>query len=138
MIKNIRHTGIVVRDLNKSYNFYTELGFKTKSDEIESGEFLEFILGIKNCSIRIIKMVCNEQMIELLKYQTPKSNDAKKLVNSIGCSNIAMTVKNIEVLYNKLSNLGVNFINPPLSNGVVKVAFCKDPNDVYLELVEEL
>ena len=46
MIKNIRHTGIVVRDLNKSYNFYTELGFKTKSDEIESGEFLEFVLKI--------------------------------------------------------------------------------------------
>ena len=49
-----------------------------------------------------------------------------------------MTVDDIESVYKRLTEQGVEFINPPESNGKVKVAFCKDPNDVWLELVEEL
>ena len=38
-IKNIRHTGIVVKNLNKSLNFYKNLlGFKIKKRMIESGK----------------------------------------------------------------------------------------------------
>ena len=44
----------------------------------------------------------------------------------------------IAMIYENLLNMGVEFISEPVSNGKVKVAFCKDPNDVYLELVEEL
>lgn len=138
MIKNIRHIGIVVRDISESYNFYTKLGFTVKSDEIESGNFLDTIIGIKKCQIRIIKMIYNNQMIELLEYQTPKSNDYKKEINSIGCSHIALTVNNLELIYKTLLQSNIKFINAPEYNEKVKVAFCKDPNDVYLELVEEL
>lgn len=138
MIRNIRHIGIVVRDISESYNFYTNLGFIVKSDEIESGNFLDTIIGIKKCQIRIIKMIYNNQMIELLEYQTPKSYDHKKEINSIGCSHIALTVNNLELIYKTLLDSGIKFINAPESNEKVKVAFCKDPNDVYLELVEEL
>ena len=38
MIKNIRHSGIVVRDIIESYNFYVDLGFMIESDEIEKGK----------------------------------------------------------------------------------------------------
>ena len=77
-------------------------------------------------------------MIELLEYQTPKSNDYKKEINSIGCSHIALTVNNLELIYKTLLQSNIKFINAPEYNEKVKVAFCKDPNDVYLELVEEL
>ena len=138
MIKNIRHSGIVVRDIIESYNFYVDLGFMIESDEIEKGKFLDTILGIDGCEIRVIKMSCDNQMIELLEYKEPKSKDFEKKINSIGCSHLAMTVYDIESVYKKLTEQGVEFINPPESNGKVKVAFCKDPNDVWLELVEEL
>ena len=138
MIKNIRHSGIVVRDIIESYNFYVELGFLIESDEIEKGKFLDTILGIDGCEIRVMKMSCGNQMIELLEYKEPKSKDFEKKINSIGCSHLAMTVYDIESVYKKLTEQGVEFINPPESNEKVKVAFCKDPNDVWLELVEEL
>ena len=139
MIKNIRHSGIVVRDIIESYNFYVDLGFLIESDEIEKGKFLDTILGIDGCEIRVMKMSCDNQMIELLGYQNPKSLDDKfRRINSIGCSHLAMTVDDIESVYKRLTEQGVEFINPPESNGKVKVAFCKDPNDVWLELVEEL
>ena len=139
MVKNIRHSGIVVRDIIESYNFYVDLGFMIESDEIEKGKFLDTILGIDGCEIRVMKMSCDNQMIELLGYQNPKSLDDKfRRINSIGCSHLAMTVDDIESVYKKLTEQGIEFINPPESNGKVKVAFCKDPNDVWLELVEEL
>ena len=139
MISNIRHSGIVVRDIIESYNFYVDLGFMIESDEIEKGKFLDTILGIDDCEIRVMKMSCDNQMIELLGYQYPKSLDDKfRRINSIGCSHLAMTVDDIESVYKRLTEQGVEFINPPESNGKVKVAFCKDPNDVWLELVEEL
>ena len=139
MISNIRHSGIVVRDIIESYNFYVDLGFMIESDEIEKGKFLDTILGIDGCEIRVMKMSCDNQMIELLGYQNPKSLDDKfRRINSIGCSHLAMTVDDIESVYKRLTEQGVEFINPPESNGKVKVAFCKDPNDVWLELVEEL
>tara|TARA_R100000008_G_scaffold45515_1_gene26698 strand:- start:218 stop:640 length:423 start_codon:yes stop_codon:yes gene_type:complete len=140
MISNIRHSGIVVRDIIESYNFYIDLGFSVVSDEIEKGEFLETILGIDNCEIRVIKMSCNNQMIELLGYRIESTfgKDIEKKVNDIGCSHLAMTVNDIDLTYETLKSKGVEFINPPKSNGKVKVAFCKDPNDVWLELVEEL
>ena len=138
MVKNIRHSGIVVRDIIESYNFYVDLGFMIESDEIEKGKFLDTILGIDGCEIRVMKMSCGNQMIELLEYKEPKSKDFEKKINSIGCSHLAMTVYDIESVYKKLTEQGVEFINPPESNEKVKVAFCKDPNDVWLELVEEL
>ena len=78
MIKNIRHSGIVVRDIIESYNFYVDLGFLIESDEIEKGKFLDTILGIDDCKIRVIKMSCDNQMIELLDYENPKSKDFEK------------------------------------------------------------
>ena len=138
MIKNIRHSGIVARDLTKTYNFYLGLGFNAVSDEQERGKFIDTILGLDNCEVRTIKMKCGNQMIELLEYKNPKSEDFTKRVNSIGCSHLALTVNDVQSLYEDLVGTGVEFVNPPFSNGKVKVAFCKDPNDVYLELVEEL
>ena len=56
----------------------------------------------------------------------------------MGCTHFAVTVDDIDELYGDLIMSGVHFIKEPISNGKVKVAFCKDPNDVYIELVEEL
>jgi catechol 2,3-dioxygenase-like lactoylglutathione lyase family enzyme len=138
MIKKIRHTGIVVRNLDESYDFYHNLGFTLVSDEIESNNFIDTILGLDDCRIRIMKMSCGDEMIELLDYKNPISYDPIKKINSIGCSHLALTVDNLREVYDDLQNRGTEFISPPSSSGKVLVAFCKDPNDVYLELVEEL
>ena len=40
MIKNLRHTGIVVNDLDKCISFYLNLGFYEVSREIENGNYM--------------------------------------------------------------------------------------------------
>ena len=68
---------------------------------------------------------------EFLILETLKLNHIEWIVTKKSFNN--------NPLFNEdLSKIGVEFISKPISNGKVKVAFCKDPNDVYLELVEEL
>ena len=139
MIESLRHLGIVVRDMDKSLKFYKYLGYEVVSDMKEDSKFIDKILGLKNSDLRTVKMTCdNNHMIELLDYSNPISDDNSKRVNYVGCSHFALSVSHIDSLYENLLNMGVEFISEPVSNGKVKVAFCKDPNDVYLELVEEL
>ena len=139
MIETLRHLGIVVRDMDKSLKFYKYLGYEVISDMKEDSKFIDKILGLKDSDLRTVKMTCdNNHMIELLDYSNPISDDNSKRVNYVGCSHFTLSVSNIESLYEDLSKNNVEFISKPISNGKVKVAFCKDPNDVYLELVEEL
>ena len=53
LIKNIRHTGIVVQNLKKTLNFFTkELGFKVIKKQLEKGQFIEKILKLKKLKLQ--------------------------------------------------------------------------------------
>ena len=68
MISNIRHTGLVVRNLQKSYKFYNSLGFKKIKQDAEEGHFIETVTGIKNVKISWIKMSAGDgSLIELIQ-----------------------------------------------------------------------
>ena len=137
-----RHLGIVVRDLDESLDFYiNKLGLSVAVDNIEEGSFIDEILGFVDCKVRTIKLQYgNTQIVELLYYFNPESKDLSKSLNYVGCTHFALTIDNLNELYHKLVIEKVEFVNKPKisDNGKAKVVFCKDPNDVYLELVEEL
>jgi catechol 2,3-dioxygenase-like lactoylglutathione lyase family enzyme len=142
MIKEVRHTGIVVDDLKKSLWFYKEkMGFKVFKSMDESGHFIDKILGMNNIMVSTVKMALeNGQMIELLDFSSHKKNMLKNSINDIGPTHVAFTVNNIDEMYNDFLHDGVEFISAPevSENGDVKVAFCKAPEGTYIELVELL
>ena len=140
---NIRHTGIVVSDAEKSIEFYTKLlGFEIKKDMLESGDYIDNFSDLKDVVVRTIKMTLeNGDMVELLNYQThPELPDMDRPITRIGCSHFAMTVDNLDETYDRLVEAGVEFNSPPQysPDGVAKVTFCKDPDGSLVELVEEL
>ena len=80
-------------------------------------------------------------LIELLKFKNYK--DKKKWsgkIYSTGLTHMAFSVKNLDKSYKILKKKGVIFNAPPqLSpDGFVKVTFCKGPENLFIELVEEL
>ena len=79
MIKGIRHTGLVVSNLNKSIYFFKKiLGFKIFKQMDENGEFVETILNLKNVKLTTVKLKSkNGQMIELLKFHNMRKIRAK-------------------------------------------------------------
>ncbi len=115
MIKNIRHTGIVVKDLEKSLLFYRDmLGFQIIRKMEESGKYLETILALEGVKVTTVKMTApDKQMIELLKYHShPEKEDVRKLCE-IGISHIAFTVNDLDSEYERFRNKGVEFSSPP-------------------------
>ena len=145
MIKAVRHVGIVVRDLNKSLQFYQDfLGLKIWKREIEIGPYIDKVVGIENVKVEWVKLkTADNFIIELLQYHShPDNQHATSVIpsNKIGCSHVAFSVEDVDQAYNKLIRLGYHCnAAPELSpNGVAKVMYCHDADGTILELVEEV
>tara|TARA_R100001129_G_scaffold186479_1_gene178388 strand:+ start:2733 stop:3161 length:429 start_codon:yes stop_codon:yes gene_type:complete len=139
---NIRHTGIVTSNIEKSISFYENFGFKIQKDMLESGDYIDNFSDLSEVLVRTVKMSLeNGDMIELLNYKShPEKPDMSRKITQIGCSHIALTVPNLDNLYDKLLEQDVDFNSPPQysPDGYAKVTFCKDPDGSLVELVEVL
>lgn len=141
MINQIRHTGLVVADLELALHFWVDLlGFSVDKKIDESGPHIDAMMGLKNVEVTTVKMSAPQGgVLELLHF---KSHPQKKFSSvepyTTGFTHIALTVKNIDECYKALSRHGVEFpALPQLSpDGAVKVIYCKGPERILLELVE--
>jgi len=142
MILNIRHTGIVVENLEASLDFYTKkLGFVVSKRMDEDGEFIDRILGFQNIQVTTVKMTLKDgPMVELLDFKSHKKNIVSTQLNDIGPTHLAFTVDDVDETHNQFSAKGVEFISTPQvsPDGYAKVAFCQAPEGTYIELVELL
>ena len=142
MIKDIRHTGIVVMDLEASLHFYRDLlGFQIAKQMEESGDYIDNISSLRNVKVTTVKLASpSGQMIELLKYHSHSAEQKRREICEIGISHIAFTVNNLDAEYERLKDKGIQFNSPPqLSpDGYAKVTFCKAPEGTLVELVEVL
>jgi len=140
-MSKLRHAGIVVTDIERSINFYREyFGFEIQKDMVETGPYIDNYCSMKDVKIRTVKMASeNESMIELLYFMSHPQKKNNSQINDIGCSHIALTIKNLDDLYNVMKSAGITFNCAPQfsPDGRAKVTFCKDPDGTFIELVEE-
>jgi catechol 2,3-dioxygenase-like lactoylglutathione lyase family enzyme len=140
----LRHTGLVVRDMEKAISFYGD-NFKLKvaRDMVESGTYISKMLSLEDVKVRTVKMLDErENCLELLNFLNISSPYAASLISDVGCSHIAFTVEDVDELYSKFSELGFFLVSEPVvpPGGQVKVFFCQVPRQlggVFLEIVEE-
>ena len=134
MIKTIEAIVIIVNDLPKSVEFYTDvLGFSI-SNKIDMAE-----VGLSAVFVEM-----DGSRIGLMNYKgkkIPKRSDIDKI--KLGESSIPIndhltfSVDDIEATTTELKGKGVVFNLEPISmEGGIKVAFFKDPEGVQIELVE--
>ncbi|MFH1369605.1 MAG: VOC family protein [Elusimicrobiota bacterium] len=145
MMLNIRHTGLVVKNLRNSIRFYRDfLGMKLWKTRAEKGAYIEKVVGIRNVKIKWAKLKAgNGSVIELLQYMNkkgPKKRVSNYRSDKPGCSHVAFTVDNIGTFYDKMKKRGYHCVNKPqLSpDGRAKVMYCHDPDGIILEVVEEI
>ena len=141
MIKAVRHTGVVVRDLEKSTEFYCALGFVEDNQAIEEGDFIDTVVGLQNVKLEWVKLKAPDgYLLELLQYHSHPitKNITNASSNKLGCSHLAFTVKNIDDICKLIRQSGGSIVNFPAvsPDGKVKVAYCHDPEGVIMELVE--
>ena len=143
MANTTRHVGIVVKDLAKVIDFWTNLiGFKLHVEAKEVSPYIDELLGMTNPGLRTVKLIDeNKFIIELLEFTTyPGKDNWEGNLASTGLTHIALTVDNLEILKAKLTQNGYKFVSNTLNspNGSVDVVFVRGPEGLMLELVEEL
>ena len=145
-MSSFRHVGITVSNLEKSIEFYRDyLGFEIKKEMIERGDCIDNFSSIKDVQVKTVKMVGknNTGMIELLYYISPFDNKQQNFnypITTTGCSHFALTVEDLDSLYEKLKEIDTHFNYPVQTSpdGNVKITFCRDPDGTLIELVEDL
>jgi catechol-2,3-dioxygenase len=132
-----RHIGIVVNDMGMMSKFYLDLGFEIIYDEIEEGSFLQHITGLKDAKAHIIKLGKGGQtIVELLDFGFSSERPLGNELFHAGLTHFAITIPDCE----KVIRLFPTIINTPMisPDGKVKVAFGRDPEGNFVELVETL
>ncbi len=147
IVTSIRHVGIVVRDLEKSLEFYSGvLGLEIYRRLTEEGPFMDELTGIKGVKLEWVKLIIPKGgLIELLQYHSHPdtatlSRPNPSPSNALGCSHAALTVTNLDELYSKIKAKGYTTKSPPLlyPNKAGKILYCHDPDGNILELIEDL
>ena len=143
MILNTRHTGIVVRDLDRAICFYEGLGLRLWRREMETGSFIEQVTGLPDVRLEWAKLKApDDSLVELLQYHSHPVNVPHEMASAQahGCSHVAFTVADVETACACVKELGGTVTNSPAlsSDERARVAYGHDVDGVLIELVEEL
>lgn len=143
MITTIRHTGLVVANLEEALTFWCDLlGFAVAKRMEESGPHIDAMMGLRDVRLTTVKLAAPDgNVIELLHFHSHDDMPTwQGEPYSTGLTHIAMTVEDLDATLAMLRTVGVESVAPPqLSpDGYAKVTYCKGPEGVLLELVEVL
>ncbi len=144
MLKSFFHTGFVVKDLDKSVAFYTEvLGMRIAARVERKGEFANQLLGCADAHLKSELVDKGEgHQLELIQYINPPSGLGGIARNDLGAAHLAFFVEDIDKFYDETKARGLRFNNPPAAladdQGHVqrKALYAQDPDGNWLEFVE--
>jgi catechol 2,3-dioxygenase-like lactoylglutathione lyase family enzyme len=144
MLKAFFHTGFVVKDLEKTIDFYTNvLGLRVAGRMERSGDFACQLLAFDNAHIKGAFLDLGEgHQLELIQYLQPPSGSGGINRNDLGASHLAFFVENIEEFYTDKSQRGLRFNSGPAAlhddrgRLLRKALYAQDPDGNWLEFVE--
>jgi lactoylglutathione lyase len=121
---HLLHTSITVKDMDESISFYTErLGMKLASRrEIKQ----------TNAEIAFLEIEGTDHRIELTWWR-----DKKDYTEGDQLDHLAFGVKDLQATVDAMRKAGVEIAKEPYSLGSSRIAFIKDPNGIWLELIEK-
>jgi catechol 2,3-dioxygenase-like lactoylglutathione lyase family enzyme len=135
-----RHTGIITNDIDKSLRFYKDiLGLEVIQDFYDDSDYINEITNINNGAAHFIKLkMLDGTVLELLEYPTHKTKPFDIEIINVGLPHIALQVEDISYTYDHLISHNIQVLSKPVlsSEGIAKVFFCLDPDNVRVEIVE--
>jgi len=138
----MRHFGITVSDLAKSLEFYRDiLGLEVAREMDEAGEHIDKFSALEGVDVRTVKLRdTSGAMVELLYYRSHPRKPQERDIADIGCSHFAVTVENLDNTLSQIEAAGYTAVCTPQysPDGKVKLTFCRGPDNVLIEMVEEL
>ena len=140
MITGMDHAGVVVLDLERAIQFYTDaLGLKLRGTFEAEGAATSEVVGYEAARLKGAQLETPDgQVVELLEYIIPPAAQRPSEERSLqGASHLGFTVDDIQRAYETLISRGGRKLNPPVQASLeVKVCYLQDPEGNWIELVE--
>ena len=117
-VLGVHHVAVSVPDIDKAREFYLDLlgAEEVSAAEWEPGnDFIDEIVGLKNCSGRQFMARLKNTHIEVFEYLTPRAGpqDPQEPVNRFGYTHFALQVDDIEAVYARMLAAGLTFHTAP-------------------------
>ena len=113
MFTHFMHIGISVNDMERSVAFYRDvLGFEV----VGTGEAFDEEdepLDLQDVHLLSTAMKCGDCQIELLQFLSPQGRAEAPNMSDAGCVHMALAVKDIHAVYEKLLAAGAQVNAPP-------------------------
>lgn len=145
-LHSVHHTGIIVKNLDRSIYFYHDilgLEFSNEPSPWFEGDDLAQAVGVPGAKLRQVCLKVGEDAIlELLEYANrPAGNDTPVQQNYLGAMHLAFKVDDIQATCEDLKAKGVTFLSEPntVDEGVLagwRWVYFHDPDLIPLELVQ--
>tara|TARA_B110000305_G_C19287103_1_gene562251 strand:+ start:289 stop:813 length:525 start_codon:yes stop_codon:yes gene_type:complete len=145
-MQSVHHTGIIVKNLDRSIYFYHDLlglDFSNEPSPWFEGEELAQGVGVPGARLRQVSLKVGPQStLELLEYSNrPSDNDTPIQQNYLGAMHLAFLVDNLDEKVAELKAKGVEFLSEShvVDEGVLsgwRWVYLHDPDKIPLELVE--
>lgn len=140
----IHHTGLTVRDLDRSIAFYRDLlGCEVLVTQEKQGGYLAAIVGYPDAHVRMahLRLPGNTHVIELFQYLAPEPLPADLEPRRVGNAHICFLVDDLDAMHRRLEEAGVGFESPPVDidtgvNRGGKGLYLHDPDGITLELFQ--
>lgn len=117
------HTSITVKNMDESIAFYTRVMGMTLSSRREIEE--------TNAEIAFLEMLGTNHRIELTWWKGKSDYSEGDQLD-----HIAFGVQNLSQSIERMKAMKVEVAKEPYSLGTSRIAFVKDPNGIWLELIE--
>ncbi|MBD0289654.1 MAG: VOC family protein [Thermoleophilia bacterium] len=140
----LHHTGLTVRDLERSLAFYRDaLGMEVVMRQEKRGGYLAAIVGYEDAHVRMAHLAYpgDAQRIELFEYLHPSGRDRPGEPRDVGITHVCLLVEDVRAVSARLRAAGVDFYSDPVfidtgANAGGYGVYVRDPDGITLELFQ--
>lgn len=159
-LKSVDHIAFAVSNLDRSLEFYRDLlGLEVILRRIWDETYVRRMVGYPDASLDIallklpgeqgsplaedglLKPGQGDLMLELIEYQQPKGSAAVGELNTPGNAHLCFIVDDIQEIYQRLGQAGIEFISEPLAvaagpNLGRQAVYLRDPDGIVIQLMQ--
>ena len=139
MIVGIHHVAIGVPDFDAGLAFYRDaLGFAVVQESAWEGDHpqADAAIGLPSSAARMAMLKAPNAYVELWQYTNPTPADHRSRPCDYGYPHLCLQVDGIEAEHARLTEMGMQFMGPPVDFGAVSAIYGKDPFGNIIELYE--
>jgi catechol 2,3-dioxygenase-like lactoylglutathione lyase family enzyme len=141
---SILHTGLTVRDLDRSLAFYRDLlGMELVFAQEKEGGYLAEIVGYPGAHVRMAHLAFRDDAarVELFQYLRPEPAGEPAEPRTVGITHVCLRVEDLAATYERLVAAGVTTRSAPVlvdtgANAGGYGLYLHDPDGALVELFQ--